>query len=44
MEQWIRDHFREAQRIVVILEKPTVLVVKMAKNLLATRSASSVLL
>jgi hypothetical protein len=31
MEQWIRGHFREAQRIVVILEKPAVLVVKMAK-------------
>jgi hypothetical protein len=31
MEQRIRGHFSEAQSLVVILEKPTVFVVKMAK-------------
>jgi hypothetical protein len=31
MEQRIRGHFREAQCLVVILEKPTAFVVKMAK-------------
>jgi hypothetical protein len=31
MEQRIRGHFSEAQYLVVILEKPTAFVVKMAK-------------
>jgi len=31
MGQWIRGHFREAQRIVIILEKPNGFAVKTAK-------------
>jgi hypothetical protein len=33
MRQQIHDHFREAQCMVVILEKPLAFVVKIAKNL-----------
>jgi hypothetical protein len=42
MEQRIRGHFREAQCLVVILEKPTAFVVKMAKiSLTAQRAEAS---
>jgi hypothetical protein len=38
MEQWIHGHFREAQCMVVILEKPVAFVVKIEKISIRTNS------